>query len=223
MSDVHKGHRERLRERFMISGPSSFNDVTALELLLFYTLPRRDTNELAHRLLDRFGSLDRIMDASITDLTSVKGVGTETAIFLRLIPDMCRRYAMKKRPGMHIDCVDTAGSFITPMFICEHDEVFLAVFLDKKRNVINCCEVGRGVSCATNVEARKIVELALTMDAGGVIACHNHISRPPLPSVEDERLTEELRSGLGAVGIDLIDHFIVSGREYTSMRNCGFY
>lgn len=97
MSDVHKGHRERLRERFMISGPSSFNDVTALELLLFYTLPRRDTNELAHRLLDRFGSLDRIMDASITDLTSVKGVGTETAHIseadTRHVPQICHEKA----------------------------------------------------------------------------------------------------------------------------------
>ena len=101
---VHEGHRERLRRRFIEHGLENFDDVNVLELLLFYVRPRQDTNETAHRLIDYFGSIDRVFDARIDDLERVEGVGRETAVFLRLIPQVSRRYMERKwSPGEVMD------------------------------------------------------------------------------------------------------------------------
>ena len=92
MANLHEGHRQRLKERFLREGLDHFEPHTVLELLLFYAVPQRDTNELAHRLIARFGSLDAVFDAAFDELCAVEGIGRNTATLLKLVPDLTRRY-----------------------------------------------------------------------------------------------------------------------------------
>ncbi|MBQ1834845.1 MAG: hypothetical protein II111_03925, partial [Oscillospiraceae bacterium] len=96
MSNTHGGHRARLKQRFLEHGLDNFNDLNALELLLFYAIPRQDTNEIAHRLLDRFGSFAAVLEATLEELQEIPGVGENTATLLKLIPQIDRRYLMSK-------------------------------------------------------------------------------------------------------------------------------
>ena len=219
---IHDGHRQRMKNRFLQYGLDNFDDVNALELLLFFAAPRRDTNGLAHALLDRFGSLSAVLDASAEELQSVDGVGENAAALLGLIPAVSRRYMIGKTPDtLPVDDPASAGRYFLPRFMYEREEVVLALLLDARKKPILCRELGRGVVNAAEVSARKLAELCLERKASAVILAHNHPSGVALPSAEDETVTARLARALGLIGVELSDHIIVAGCEYVSMRECG--
>jgi len=220
--NIHEGHRERLKKRFFDHGLDNFDDINALELLLFYALPRRDTNELAHRLLKRFGTLAGVMDASKEDLLAVEGVGENVAGLLRLIPALSRRYVVSKTPSAEpVDTPTQAGRYFIPHFMYETEEVVLALLLDARRRPILCQELGRGTVNAAEVSARKLAALCLERKASAVIVAHNHPSGVALPSREDELFTSQMAKALGVLGVELSDHIIVAGTDYVSLRESG--
>jgi DNA repair protein RadC len=211
-----------MKKRFIEHGLDNFDDINALELLLFYALPRCDTNVTAHRLLDRFGSLSGVLEASADELEKVEGVGESAAVLLRLIPQMSRRYMVESESGGGtINGSAAAGSFFLPRFMFETDEVIYMACLDSVHRVINCTEVGRGVVNSAEVSVRKIVELALRQNAAAVLLAHNHVNGLALPSKEDELTTRQIAAALSMVGITLVDHIIVAGREFVSMADSG--
>ena len=219
---VHDGHRDRLRDQFRGHGLDSFSDVNALELLLFYAIPRRDTNEIAHALLDHFGSLPAVFEASEQELCSVPGVGQQAATLIRLIPQMMRKSACAKTADIRtIRTSSDAGRYLIPRFLCEQDEVVLLLCLDSQKRIITCVEVGRGVVNATETSIRKIVETALKHKSASVILAHNHPDGLPYPSVEDDMVTKMVYRALAVVGIPLTDHIIVAGEDYASFRDTG--
>lgn len=219
---VHDGHRERLKMSFLEHGLDKMNDINALELLLFYAIPRRDTNELAHRLLDTFGDLGSVFEASVQELQAVPGVGAHAALLITLIPQMMKKSAVSKTKEIRqIMNSRDAGDYLVPRFLNERDEVLLALFLDSKRAIITCLEMGRGVVNGLEVNARRIVETALKVKASSVIIAHNHPSGFALPSREDDAFTKLLYQSLEVVGIRLEDHVIVSGEEYVSIADTG--
>ena len=219
---VHEGHRERLRRRFIEHGLENFDDVNVLELLLFYVRPRQDTNETAHRLLDYFGSIDRVFDARIDDLERVEGVGRETAVFLRLIPQVSRRYMERKwSPGEVMDTSAAAGQFLVPLFAHEKSEVVYVICLDSRCGYINCRAMARGTGNFAEVSTRSMVEYVLGQNAAKAIVAHNHPYGLALPSREDELATEKLMTALAAVEVDLVDHIIVAGRDFVSLADSG--
>ena len=159
---VHDGHRERLRDSFLEYGLERMNDINALELLLFYAIPRRDTNELAHRLIDRFGSLDAVFAASEQELCEVEGVGRNTAALILLVPQIFKKSEVSKTKEMTvIRNSKDAGAFLKPRFLLERDEVLLMICLDSRRSVISCCEMGRGIVNTVDANVRRMVEYAL--------------------------------------------------------------
>lgn len=219
---VHDGHRERMKSSFKKNGLDSMNDVNALELLLFYAIPRRDTNVIAHALLDHFGSLSRVFNASIQELCAVEGVGENTAVLISMIPQLIRKSRVSDAEKITvIKNSKDAGKYLVPRFAFEQDEVALLVCLDSQKRVIGCFELGRGVVNKVSVDVRKVVELALRYKASSVILSHNHPDSFALPSLADTAMTEQLYRSLRLVGITLADHIIVSGEDYVSYLDSG--
>lgn len=152
---VHDGHRARMKARFVRNGLDNFDDHSVLELLLFYAVPRRDVNELAHALLDHFGTLDAVFEASCEDMMRVPGVGENVATLLTLIPQVGRRYQMAKRRQQTIlRSSEDAGNYLVPLYLYERTEVVYLLCLDAKCGLISCKEVGRGVVNAAEVSVR---------------------------------------------------------------------
>ena len=221
---IHDGHREGLRERFLEHGLDHFQDHNVLEFLLSFCIPRVDTNPVAHRLLDKFGTLSAVFDAPIEDLLAVQGVGKNTAVFLKAIPQISRRYEISKF-GSHkiLDSTKKAGAFLIPRFYAEQDEVVYLVCLDAKCKVLNCQQLARGSVNSTNVNVRRIVERALVYNASHVILAHNHPSGIALPSPEDKVTTRRIQEALAPVGITLMDHIIVADGDFVSLADSGFF
>lgn len=219
---VHDGHRERLKERYLAHGLDNFNDINLLELLLFYAIPRRDTNELAHALMDSFGSLEKIFEASVRELEAVPGIGRNSAILISLVPQITRRYMISKGENIHAITNSTeAGKYLVPRLMFEKEERALLLCLDAKKHVIACVDLGGGVVNAIEINVRKVVEIAVRNRASSVILAHNHPDGIALPSREDEDATTKIISALRLVGIALDDHIIVAGEDFVSFRDSG--
>ncbi len=203
---IHDGHRERLRDCFRKDGLAGFDGIRALELLLQYAIPRRDTNPIAHALLDRFGSLQAVFDASEQELCEVEGIGPAAAVLIRLVPQLARKSAVDKAAEL-------------PLLLC----------LDSQKRVIQCVELSRGVVNAVNVSVRRILEIALKARASSVILAHNHPDGQMRSSREDDAVTRQVYDSLRAVGIRLTDHLIFtrggvfSYQDSGAMQILGFY
>ncbi len=211
-----------MKQRFLQYGLDSFSDVNILELLLFYTNPRQDVNPVAHALLDRFGSLDAVLEAPAAELEKLPGVKKSAATLLTLVPALSRRYLLAKTPeGAAVDSPAKAGRYFVPWFMYEREEVVFALLLDARKRPLLCQEIGRGTVDAAEISARRLVTLAMERNASGIVLAHNHLSGMALPSAEDESTTARLRNALALVGVTLCDHIIVAGCDYVSMRECG--
>lgn len=219
---VHDGHRDRLKESFLEHGLDSMNDINALELLLFFAIPRRDTNELAHRLLEHFGDLAAVFEASEQELCEVEGIGRNTAALLLLVPQVFKKAQVSRaKEQTIIRNSRDAGAYLKPRFLLERDEVLLMLCLDSKRAVISCCEMGRGVVNALEANVRRMVEYALKVKASSVIIAHNHPNGFATPSREDDTFTKALYLALRAVGIPLEDHILVADGTCISFADSG--
>ena len=222
--DIHSGHRLRMKQRYLSQGLEGFSDHEALELLLYYAIPRADVNPLAHRLMERFGSFRGVLDAEIAELTEVEGVGESTAALVRLIRDMNRRYLLDRQEKRTLLAdSESAGRFFLPYFFGLREERVYAAFLDDELRLIHCRMLFEGGINYAPLSVRKLVETALREKATGVILAHNHPVGQAIPSMEDREATLHIRSALEAVQIRLLDHIIAAGEEFTSMEECGHF
>ena len=219
---VHDGHRDRLKSRFAEHGLESFNDINALELLLFYAIPRKDTNVMAHDLVDRFGSLSGVFDASLRELTEVPGIGENTALLIKLVPQMMKKCQLSKVNDIRVfRSSNDLGRFLVPRFMDERDELALLLCLDSRKSLICCRVLNRGVVNAVDITVRRLVELALKNKAASLVLAHNHPEGIALPSREDEAFTRKAGEALRLMGMELVDHIIVAGDRYFSRRDSG--
>ena len=217
MSD-HTHHRIRLKERFRKEGLDHFNDINALELLLFYCIPRKDTNELAHELIDHFGSLCAVLDAKPQELKKVPGVGESTVTFLSLINQL-ERYRQVQRVEKEeiLETLEACGRYLLPKFIGLSNETVYLLCLDAKSKVLCCRKVGEGSVNSANVPIRRIVEIALDANASSVVLAHNHPGGLAIPSAEDIQTTQRVAQALKMVDVILADHIVVAENEFVSM------
>jgi len=218
------GHRQRVKDRFRQEGLDHFNDVHVLELLLFYAKPRVDTKPLARELLDRFGSLSRVLEATPTELETVKGVGENISTFLTLI-NQVSRYCMvnKDKENILMDTTEKYGTYLLQHFYGRRNETVFLMCLDAKCKMLSCQIVGEGSVNSANISIRKIVEMALGANATAVVLAHNHPSGLAIPSVEDKDTTERVATALGAMDIILADHIVVADGDFVSMVQSSFY
>lgn len=221
-TSVHRGHRERLKQRFLEHGLDDFTDVQALELLLFYAIPQKDTNPIAHALLDHFGSLSRVLEAGVEELKQVKGISGHAATLLSLITELSRCYQVDC--AQRTECLttlDACGAYLVPYFFGRANETVFLLCLDAKCKVLCCREVGEGSVNSAGISVRKIVETALKAGATTVILAHNHPSGVAVPSNEDIQTTRRVAAALNAVEIHLADHVVVAEGDFVSMVQSG--
>ena len=224
--DIHGGHRARMKARYLEQGLDSLADHEALELLLYYAIPRADVNPLAHRLIEHFGSFHAVLEAEVSELTQVPGVGENTALLLRLVRELDRRYLIRRaesagRPTL--DKTDAAGRFFLPFFHGLQEEQVYAAFLDDDFRLLKCRRMFEGGVNFAPLSVRKLVEAAIREHAANLILAHNHPMGQAIPSVEDREATQKLASALAGVQLQLADHIIVAGEEYISMAECGYF
>lgn len=221
---IHTGHRERLRNRFLREGLDSFEDIQVLELLLFYCIPRKDTNLIAHRLLDEFGSLARVFEATPKELTMVDGMGENAATLFSLISQLSRYCAVNQLPREKImTSVEDCGNYMLPYFKARTMETVFLLCMDAKGKVKCCKKVGEGNVNSADVSIRKIAEMALTADATSVVLAHNHPSGIAIPSDEDVLTTKKLAMALKAMDIELADHLVMVEDDFVSLAQSGMF
>jgi len=218
----HDGHRKRLKARFIKSGLDDFEPHNVLELLLFYSVPRKDTNPLAHRLINRFGSLSGVFDAKPEELMKVDGITENTAVLISMVPQVARKYLEDKAEAKNvIGSFFDIGTYLMPKFVGRTVETVMLASLDNKNKIISCSIVAEGESDRANLSKRKIMEEAMRVDATRVILAHNHPRGFAVPSAEDIYLTEEIYSLLKTVGIELVDHIIFAEDDFVSLAASG--
>lgn len=221
---VHKEHRMRVKTRFQEQGLDVFNEHQVLELLLFYCIPRRDTNEIAHNLLNRFGTLAQVIDAPVKELEKVDGMGKSAALFLNLIKSVARYYLVNRvTQNKILRTIDECGQYMLPYFNGRHRETVFLLCLDAKCKVLSCREVEEGSVNSAGISIRKIVDIALTENATSVVLAHNHPSGLALPSPEDVATTQKIAHALRLVDVILTDHIVVADDDYVSMVHSRCY
>ena len=221
---VHDGRRERIRERFLKNGLEGFAEHEMLEFLLYYTQARHDTNEVAHALMDRFGSLGGVLSAPVKMLEQVKGVGESTAVLLNLVPQIVQKVQLKQcEEEVVLTSVDSVGAYFLELIRGERNEVLYQLCLDGKGRLLASKRLGLGGVSSVNLDVRQLVENALLTSASTVILGHNHPSGIALPSEDDHTATDKAQRALAVIGVRLADHIIVADGDFVAFSESGYF
>ena len=228
MSDTskhhHDGHRARMRERFLAAKGQGMADHEILEMLLYHALPRRDTNELAHTLIEEFGSLSGVLEADAEQLYRVDGVGEGVSAYLCLVGETVRCYtADKLTGGVEKDVYDTPdkiAAFMLPRYIGVNVERVYLLLFDNGMHMIDCYHVGDGSVSGIALSTRRMVERAYRKGAAGAILTHNHPGGLAIPSGDDIHLTRQLDEAFALMEIPLLEHYVFSDRSYVPIMSC---
>ncbi|MBQ6316437.1 MAG: DNA repair protein RadC [Oscillospiraceae bacterium] len=217
------GHRERVRRRFLDEGLDGFKDYEALEMLLFYAVPRQDTKVIAKRLIDQFGSLQAVFHTPPERLMQEAGLTEATAALIAMLPQLARKIEEQQaQENARIRSTLDAGRDVIAMFRGRQDESVRILCLNASGKVVRRARIAEGDVNAVHFPIRKLVEEALACKAVSVILAHNHPGGTMAPSQEDLDATKAAKAALETVGIRLLDHLIVSGDNYCSLREEGY-
>ena len=218
----YKGHRQRLRERFLSGGSEALQDYELIEILLFMAIPRRDVKPLAKTLLQTFGSLPELMATTPEELMRVDGISENTATAIKSVEAVATRMMKQeiaKKPLLN--------NWTRLMDYChatmahEKKEHFRTIFLNKKNELIADEIQGTGTVDHTPAYPREIMKRSLELGATAIILMHNHPSGDPKPSQADVDMTQQIIRAAEPFNITVHDHIIISRNGYTSMKNQG--
>ncbi len=222
MADEHSGHRRRMRERFASQGLDGFAPHEVLELILFYAIPQRNVNPLAHALIERFGSLHAVLEAEPAELMRVDGVGEYAAALLSLFAQVSKRIEAS-RAGER----ETLGNRAAAEKHCIRllsglkQECFYAVCLNGQMQVLADALISRGSLSEVPAYPRLVADAVLRHNAHSVVLCHNHPGGSTVPSHGDMETTRRLGELLSGIEVVLADHIIVADGRALSMMGCG--
>lgn len=212
--NIHSGHRQRLKERFLREGLDGFEKHNILELLLFYTIPQRDTNPIAHALLNRFGSLSGVFSASLEELCTVNGVSEHTATLIKLIPEIWRNAACEVLPDVRYDSVDKLGRLLIDRFAGMTVEVIFLVLMDNSWHILEIVKLGEGSVNQVRMDTRKLIEHAIRTNAAMAVLAHNHPNGTLVPSPEDMVTTTEVAHAFRTIRVEFLEHLLIAGNRY---------
>ena len=215
---MHSNHRNRVRNKFLKYGIDAFEPHEIIEFLLFWSISRKDTNVIAHNLINKFGSISAIFDASYKSLLEVEGIGENSAILLKLIPQLSRIYQENKfLIGKKVPTLEKCYDKLVLKFIGRTDEAVAIMLFDSKGKIVFDGIINKGSVNAVEIYSRKIVELISHYYATSIILAHNHPSGIALPSKSDILSTDKLNVILESMQVKFIDHIIVADNDYISM------
>ena len=221
---IHEGHRQRMRERFLKSGAESFADHELLEFLLYYCIKRRDTNKIAHKMLNEFGTLPMLLDADPRDVARRCNVSESVALFLSALPEVIKRYYCKKWDRKTtVNNHEDAGQIALSLLAFEQYECFYIICLDNQNRVITSSLLSEGTLNEAMVYPRFVVECALRYKASAVILTHNHPGGNLNPSFSDIEATRKIVRALNLIDISVFDHIIVADNKYVSFRANNYF
>ena len=215
--NVHKGHRQRMKKKYIENGLELFENHEVLELLLYYCYPMVDTNEIAHKMLNEYGTLSNLFDSSPQEIARRCKVTENVAVLVSLIPSLSKRYMSDKwDKKVVLDSSAKAAEFAISLFVGKNYECFYIVCLDNQRKFLYAPLVSEGTINETPIYLRIIVELCLKFQASSIFLAHNHPSGSLEPSTSDKEATKKIYTALELIGIEVIDHIIVAGEDYYS-------
>ena len=218
----HSGHRSRMKKKLSEQGLDVFEPHEVLEILLYYAIPQRNTNDIAKNLIDRFGSFSAVLDAPVDALLRA-GLTEHQALYLKLIPDVTRRYLLDKyhNPDKVIDFSNVADYIVDKFVGLEEKENVLLLLMDTKGKEVYSGIIAHGDFQSANISIREIVTLALNYGAVSAFIAHSHPSGCALPSQEDLMVTHDIKEALKLVGVVLLDHYIVADHDCVSLAESG--
>ncbi len=221
----HNGHRNRLRNEFVSTTDMSYMpEHKLLEMLLFYGVPRKDTNNIAHELINKFGSFHAVFEADITELCRVSGITRNSAALIKLILPLATTYINSRYSDEQVlKTEEEIGEFLLRKYFACSVEKSSIICLNNMGRVLSFEFVSEGDIESVGLSIRTIVEKALRANATAIILAHNHPGGVALPSNADVKITAELSSALKAVSLQFSDHIIISGNDYISMAQTERY
>lgn len=216
---IHDGHRSRMKENMIQNGIDQLEPHQVLEMLLFYSIPRVDTNPLAHRLIDHFGGLAEVLEADYEQLKKVDGVSDHTASLLVLFHHLFRRYHCEKaQENTVFHSLDEIGKYLKAQFLNEKQEKLRIMCLNNRGELLNCSVISVGSLTSTSVDIRGILDTMMRYPTTAIVMAHNHPAGFALPSAEDYESTIRVRKALEYFDVRLVDHMVFAQDDYTSMR-----
>jgi DNA repair protein RadC len=218
-----KGHRKRLRDKFLDSGLTGFHDYEIIELLLTLAMPRKDCKDAAKAAMGQFKTLQGVLEASPKALCEVPGIGPRNLFGIKLIKAVANRYLEKRL--LHKDVLNNSKELFEYLYHSIRDktrECFNVVFLDAKNRVVATETLSEGTLTASSVYPREVVLAALNHHAAALIFAHNHPSGDPKPSQEDVAITRQLVFACKVVGITVHEHLIIGNNRYFSFADEGY-
>ncbi len=214
----HKGHRQRMLKKYIDHGIDCFEEHEILEILLFSAYTRRNTNDIAHDLIKRFGSLNGVLNASMDDLCEVDNVGPNAAAMLSFFKDVALRQNVRDNSGVVLDSSEKLRQFCHTLLAGNRVEVAHALFLDDSFTLISESQISSGVTNRVEFDLKKIVAKALRNQSTHIVLVHNHPGGVTMASASDVAATRRTANALKELGIELVDHIIVNEESSYSMR-----
>ena len=208
-----------MKERFLREGIANFEPHNVLELLLFYSIPQKDTNETAHRLIERFGSLSAVFEAPFSELIKVDGVKEHSATLIKLVPELAQRYVSEACGinGNILPTMDDVGKYFTAKYIGVTKEIVYLLLLDNKYKVLDCVKIHEGSVNSSAITMRTLIEAAIETKASYAVLAHNHPGGIPVPSSDDLFTTRETQRAFSLIGVDFPGHMLVAGDKYVNL------
>ncbi len=218
--NLHEGHRDRVRQKFLNIGFENMQDHEILEMMLFYAVPRKDTNDTAHILLNNLGTLMDVFESPIESLQNC-GLSWSAAVYIKMITAFCGRYYNDKLKNETVTInEENIQDRLFPKFIGANDhERVVLLLVDTYGRELYSGIISEGSVSASGIYTRKILELSVKYHAAGAILAHNHPSGIPIPSSEDILVTKELKKALQPINVRLLDHVIFSQSDSFSMAS----
>ncbi len=222
MATVHRGHRKRMRKRFNESGIFAFRDHEVIEMLLYGTIARGDTGDTACRLLEKFGSMDGVFDATYDQLLEVEGVGEATAGMLSLILPIFKRYYCRENGDVTYSSYDYLDPLREVMGDLSEERI-AALYLGENDNILYAEKVCNGGFKSSEFSVLKLMKRAVASGATTFVVAHNHPSGVAVPSSGDVKATESIKICSETFGVPLVDHLVVVRDDYVSMAESKMY
>ena len=221
MAHENNGHRARLRERMLKEGLGGFQDHEVLELLLFQYLPYKDTNKIAHNLLNKFGSIAGVLNASPEQLMTVDGISQVTACNLAMLKEVFQRYKISESKKVSLQGLSSIVKYAQLLIADSYTERLVVVYVDNGTNFLYREEFSSDNAELVNIDSKKIVTTAMRVNAAGVILFHCHVKGTCKPSDADRRFTEKLYFALASINLVLLEHMIfnATGEHYSFFQN----